>query len=63
MVERFNGSIEDIGGQTRLTSANHLKDPLPKYNQIYNHHIAQKSLGHRTPIQALKSWQKTPQSF
>ena len=59
MVERFNGRIEDILGQTRFTSASHLKDSLLKYNQLYNHHIAQKSLGHSTPIQALKSWQKT----
>ena len=59
MVERFNGRIEDILGQTRFSSANHLKDSLLKYNQLYNHHIAQKLLGHITPIQALKNWQKT----
>jgi transposase InsO family protein len=59
MVERFNGRIEDILGQTRFNSASHLKDSLLKYNQLYNHHIAQKLLGHVTPIQAMKNWQKT----
>ena len=59
MVERFNGRIEDILGQTRFNSASHLKDSLLKYNQLYNHHIAQKLLGHVTPIQSMKNWQKT----
>ena len=59
MVERFNGRIEEIIAQTRFNSATHLKDSLLKYNQLYNHHIAQKLLGHITPIQALKNWQKT----
>ena len=59
MVERFNGRVEDILGQTRFSSASHLKDSLLKYNQLYNHHIAQKLLGHIKPIQALKNWQKT----
>ena len=59
MVERFNGRIEDILSQTRFKSASHLKDSLLKYNQLYNHHITQKLLGHITPIQALKNWQKT----
>jgi len=59
MVERFNGRIEDILDQTRFNSASHLKDSLLKYNQLYNHHIAQKLLGHVTPIQAMKNWQKT----
>jgi len=59
MVERFNGRIEDILKQTKFKSASHLKESLLKYGQIYNHHIAQKSLGHITPTQALKNWQKT----
>lgn len=59
MVERFNGRIADILKQTKFKSASHLKESLLKYGQIYNHHIAQKSLGHITPIQALKNWQKT----
>lgn len=59
MVERFNGRIEEILDQTRFISRCHLKDSLLKYSQLYNHHISQKMLGHVTPIQALKNWQKT----
>jgi len=43
--------------------ANHLKDSLLKYNQLYNYHIAQKLLVHITPIHALKNWQNSPQYF
>lgn len=56
MVEHFNSRTEDILCQTRFKSANHLKDSLLKYRQFYNHHIAQKSLGHVTPAEALKNW-------
>ena len=58
MVERFNGRIAEIVGQTRLTSAAHLQETLLKYCQLYNHHIPQKRLGHVAPIQALKNWQE-----
>jgi hypothetical protein len=37
----------------------HLKESLLRYHQLYNHHIAQKLLGHITPIQAMKNWQET----
>ncbi|MEX0373741.1 IS481 family transposase, partial [Spiribacter sp. 196] len=31
---------------------------------LYNHHIPQRALNHRTPIQAMKDWQTThPQLF
>jgi len=30
---------------------------LERYLKIYNHHIPQKALGHKTPIQTLKKWQ------
>ncbi len=64
MVERFNGRVEDILNQTRFTSADHLKETMLKYNQLYNHHIPQKSLGHLTPIQAMKKWQDSkPELF
>ena len=64
MVERFNGRIAEIMGQTTFTSAAHLKDTLTDYCRVYNHHIPQKNLGHITPVQALKKWQKTkPELF
>lgn len=28
------------------------------YLKIYNHHIPQRAIGAKTPIQALKEWQK-----
>jgi len=59
MVERFNGRIADILGQTRFTSAAELKETLISYCKIYNNDIPQKNLGHIPPVSALKNWQKT----
>ena len=58
MVERFNGRIADILKTTRFDSSVDLKQTLENYLDVYNHHIPQKALGHITPIQALKQWQK-----
>ena len=58
MVERFNGRIADILKTTRFDSSVDLKQTLENYLGVYNHHIPQKALGHITPIQALKQWQK-----
>lgn len=58
MVERFNGRIADILKTTRFDSSADLKQTLENYLDVYNHHIPQKALGHITPIQALKQWQK-----
>jgi len=58
MVERFNGRISDILSATHFDSAAQLEQTLKRYMKIYNHHIPQKSLGHVTPVQALKQWQK-----
>ncbi|MDD5391315.1 MAG: integrase core domain-containing protein, partial [Gallionellaceae bacterium] len=56
MVERFNGRIADLIGQTRFASAAELETTLDRYLIIYNHHIPQRALNHQTPIQALKKW-------
>ena len=58
MVERFNGRIADILKTTRFDSSADLKQTLENYLEVYNQHIPQKALGHITPIQALKQWQK-----
>jgi IS30 family transposase len=58
MVERFNGRIADILKTTRFDSSADLKQTLENYLDVYNHHIPQKALGHITPVQALKQWQK-----
>lgn len=64
MVERFNGRISEVVQQTRFASAAELKATLLNYLKIYNHHIPQKALGHTTPIQAMKEWQKNkPELF
>ena len=58
MVERFNGRISEILATTRFDAARDLRETLHQYQKIYNHHIPQKNLGHITPVQALKQWQK-----
>ena len=57
MVERFNGRISEIVGQTRFASAAELDTTLTHYLATYNHLIPQRALKHQTPIQALKTWQ------
>jgi transposase-like protein len=64
MVERFNGRISEIIGQTRFGSAAELESTLRNYLKIYNNNIPQRALKHQTPIQALKKWQdKKPELF
>ncbi len=58
MVERFNGRIAEILQTTRFDSSKDLRQTLLNYRDVYNHHIPQKALGHITPVQALKQWQK-----
>ena len=58
MVERFNGRIGEVLATHRFDSALALEQTLQRYAHLYNHHIPQKALGHKTPIQALKEWQK-----
>ena len=58
MVERFNGRIAEIVKTTRFHSGKELEQTLLQYAKVYNHQIPQKALGHISPIQALKNWQK-----
>ncbi len=39
-------------------SGKELEQTLLQYAKVYNHQIPQKALGHISPIQALKNWQK-----
>ena len=59
MVERFNGRISELLGQTRFASAAELESTLTQYLATYNHSIPQRALNIQTPIQALKTWRKT----
>ena len=64
MVERFNGGISQLIGQTRFKSAAELESTLKHYLATYNHRIPQKALNHLSLIQALKLWQaQRPELF
>lgn len=56
MVEGFNGRVSEIPRNTHFDSAEDLDAMLWHYNRLYNHHIAQRALGHVTPVQMLKLW-------
>ena len=57
LVERFNGRISEVVQQTRFKSGAELEATLTAYCKTYNHHIPQRSLDHRSPVQALQAWQ------
>jgi transposase InsO family protein len=64
MVERFNGRINELLQQTRFDSGADVKGTLLNYLKLYNHHIPQRAIGTKTPIQALKEWQRSkPELF
>ena len=58
MVERFNGRIAEVIRQTRFSSIEELSGVLRRYEKLYNNQIPQRALGHITPVDALKDWQK-----
>ncbi len=58
MIERFNGRISEVIGQTSFESIAELTETLKRYMNTYNHHIPQKALNHQPPIEAMKQWQK-----
>ena len=64
MVERFNGRISEVIGQTRFKSAQELETTLMHYLATYNHRIPQRALDHLSPVQALKQWRtRKPELF
>jgi len=58
MVERFNGRISELIGRTHFRSSDDLQQTLQRYLLLYNQHIPQKALSHRTPLEAMRQWQK-----
>jgi transposase InsO family protein len=56
MVERFNGRISEVLATHRFDSRADLATTLKRYVHLYNHHIPQRALGHRSPIEAMKDW-------
>ncbi len=64
MVERFNGRIADILRSHHFESNEDLEATLRRYAYLYNYHIPQRALGHKTPIEVLREWQeKNPELF
>lgn len=58
MVERFNGRIEDVLQSHRFQSGEDLEQTLLRYVHLYNSQLPQSALKGRTPIRALKDWQR-----
>jgi len=58
MVERFNGRIADVLATHHCDSHADLEALLKRYAHLYNHHIPQRALGHKTPVQTMKEWQQ-----
>lgn len=58
MVERFNGRISDILATTHFDCREQLATTIDRYAILYNQHIPQKALAHRTPLEAARQWQK-----
>lgn len=59
MVERFNGRISEILVTHHFDSCCDLTQTLQRYVYLYNYHIPQKNLNHKTPIDTLKAWQQS----
>src|SRR5476651_2363912 len=61
---QFTDRISELLQQTRFESRADLETTLLNYLKLYNHHIPQRAIGAKTPIQALKEWQQTkPELF
>ncbi len=58
MVERFNGRIEDVLQSHRFDSGENLEQTILRYVHLYNSQLPQSALMARTPIDALKNWQR-----
>ena len=64
MVERFNGRIADILRTPRFRDAENLENTIKRYVKLYNSQLPQKALGHISPVESMKQWQrKTPDLF
>lgn len=58
MVERFNGRIEDVLQSHRFQSGEDQEQTLLRYVHLQNSQLPQSVLKGRTPINALKEWQR-----
>ena len=58
-TERFNGRISDVLKTNRFDSALDLEQTLMRYVHLYDKQLPQSALGSRTPMLAMKDWQKS----
>jgi hypothetical protein len=58
MVERFNGRIEEVLQSHHFHSGEDLEQTILRYVRLYNGQLPQSVLKGRTPIDALKAWQR-----
>ena len=56
MIERCNGRIADVLRTHRFDSAASLQATPKRFVYLYNHHIPQRNLHHKTPPQTLRQW-------
>ena len=59
MVERFNGRIAEVLQTHHFASTEDLETTLHRYVNLYNHHIPQRALNHRSPVKRMKEWQSS----
>ena len=59
MVERFNGRIAEVLQTHHFASTEDLENTLHRYADLYNHHIPQKTLNYRSPVQSLAEKQRS----
>ncbi|MCC6304743.1 MAG: hypothetical protein IT545_06050 [Rhodobacteraceae bacterium] len=64
VVGRFNGRIGDVLQSHRFHSGEDPDQTLLRYVRLYNSQLPQSALKGRTPIDALKDWQRQrPEPF
>ncbi len=57
-MERFNGRISEVLATHGFESDQDLSATLERHVLLYNQYLPQLVLRHRTPVQAMKAWQK-----
>lgn len=63
LAERYNGRIAEVLRTRHFRSRDDLETTLKRYVWLYNQHLPQKAIRHRTPIQIMKDWQAHKPDF
>lgn len=56
MVERFDGCLAEVLRTHHFRSHDGPEATIKRYVWLYNHHLPQKAIRHRSPTQTLKDW-------